>query len=171
MYLGICDIMSKFDSCSLKLNMLITDRNLQFQMVPTAAPQTLQSLCSSSAKRPRISQQAVPTLLRSTCCGDFFVGFSKILASIKDLSKKQASLLLSCRGGLGEAPVQNMRACLRIRGYIYIHIYIYKYMYMCMCMYMEVYMYVYVYVYHDDSLFFVFVLLLGQASTLIHGNP
>ena len=139
MYLGICDIMSKFDSCSLKLNMLITDRNLQFHMVPTAAPQTLQSLCSSSAKRPRISQQAVPTLLRSTCCGDFFVGFSKILASIKDLSKKQASLLLSFRGGLGEVPLQNMRACLRIRRYIYIYVYVYVYVYggvyvyVCVC--------------------------------------
>ena len=35
--------------------------------------------------------------------------FTKILASIKDFLKKQASKFLSCRGGLGEAPYNTPR--------------------------------------------------------------
>ena len=38
----------------------------------------------------------------------FFARFSKILASIEDFLKKQASQLLSCRGGLGEAPYNTL---------------------------------------------------------------
>ena len=34
----------------------------------------------------------------------FFARFSKILASIQGFLKKHVSLLLSCRGGLGEGP-------------------------------------------------------------------
>ena len=43
----------------------------------------------------------------------FFARFSKILASIKDFSKKQVSQLLSCRGGLGEAPYNTPRHSLQ----------------------------------------------------------
>ena len=73
-----------------------------------------------------------------------------------------ASILPRRSGRSPPTKYASMSAYTRI--YIYIYIYIYKYMYMCMCMYMEVYMYmyVYVYVYHDDSLFFVFVLMLGH---------
>jgi hypothetical protein len=39
--------------------------------------------------------------------------FTKILASIKDFLKKQASKLLSCRGGLGEAPYNIQRSSVR----------------------------------------------------------
>ena len=40
-----------------------------------------------------------------------FARFSKILASIEDFLKKQASQFLSCRGGLGETPYNPAAAC------------------------------------------------------------
>ena len=44
----------------------------------------------------------------------FLTRFTEILESIKDFLKKQASKLLSCRGGLGEAPYNKYK-------YIYIY--------------------------------------------------
>ena len=79
------------------------------KMLPDAqAPQSLCSCPATTSNHSAIS----PTLLRSRLCG-LLRKNSKILESINDFLKKQASKLLSCRGGLGEAPYNTPRHSLQ----------------------------------------------------------
>ena len=100
----------------------------------TPAPQSLHSCSATTPNRAAIFFPIFCDLQ----CAAYFVRFSKILASIqdfsreqaskfqrssedssnvlvslKDSSKKQASQLLSCRGGLGEAPYNTPRHSLQ----------------------------------------------------------
>ena len=110
-------------------------KHLLLGQPPPPGTPTPQFLCSCSATTPNNSACVFPNLydLHSAA---FFARCSKILASIqdfsreqaskfqrssetpsnvsaslKDSSKKQVSQLLSCRGGLGEAPYNPAAAC------------------------------------------------------------
>ena len=112
-------------------------KSLHLGQPPPPGAQTPQSLCSCSATTPNHSASFF-TIVYDLQSAAYFVRFSKILASIqdfsreqaskfqrssekssnvlvslKDSSKKQASQLLSCRGGLGEAPYNTPRHSLQ----------------------------------------------------------
>ena len=112
-------------------------KHLLLSQPPPPGTQTPQSLYSCSATTPNHSASSF-LYFYDLHSAAFFARFSKILASIKDFlkkqaskfqrssekssnvlvslkdsSKKQASQLLSCRGGLGEAPYNTPRHSLQ----------------------------------------------------------
>ena len=89
-----------------------------------SSPPGVESLCSCAATTPNNSGSFVVNFYDLHTAA--FIGtFSKILVSIKELLKKQASQLLTCRGGLGDEATYNIY----IYIYKYIHIFVYKYMF------------------------------------------
>ena len=66
-----------------------------------------------NAQAPQIIPQVVFFSFHDLHVVAFLTRFTKILESIKDFLKKQASKLLSCRGGLGEAPYNTPRHSLQ----------------------------------------------------------
>ena len=74
---------------------------------PTGRPTPAKALLLPG-NDPKSFCKFFPKLLRSRLCG-LLRKNSNILESIKEFLKKQASKLLSCRGGLGEAPYNTPR--------------------------------------------------------------